>query len=120
MFLAMSCSRDNNNVTPIYTAKLEMTHTGEFINGKISYKKENGEIISILANEEFVSGKTKTVSFNVTKGFASYINVNIIDLYGDLKIRWTITDQYGKTYQTWDRNLSRTGGNTKDLYEEVF
>ncbi|MBP7173819.1 MAG: hypothetical protein KBA33_07100 [Cloacibacterium sp.] len=119
MFLAMSCSRDND-VNPVYTAKLEMTHTGEFINGKISYKNEKGELVSILVNEELVSGRSKTISFNVTKGFASYVNVNLVDLYGDLKIKWTITDQNGKAYQTWDRTLSRNGGNAKDLYEETF
>ncbi len=119
MISVMSCSRDNE-VSPVYTAKLEMTHTGDFINGKVFYKNEKGELVSIIANDVFVSGETKTVSFNVSKGFASQININLVDLYGNFIIKWTISDQNGKIYQIWDRKISRTGGNAKDLYEEIF
>ena len=116
-FIVSSCSRDKDDDT-IYTAKLQVQYQGNnSINGSVTYRDANGNKRKIYLR----SGMSESISFEVNKGFKSFVEVKATDIYGNLFVKWTVTKTYtGARVQNWSTNFtSYTGQGITDSYKET-
>ena len=116
-FIVSSCSRDKDD-DAIYTAKLQVQYQGNnSINGSVTYRDANGNKRKIYLR----SGMSESISFEVNKGFKSFVEVKATDIYGNLFVKWTVTKTYtGARVQNWSTSFtSYTGQNFTDSYKET-
>ena len=116
-FIVSSCSRDKDD-DAIYTAKLQVQYQGNnSINGSVTYRDANGNKRKIYLR----SGISENISFEVNKGFKSFVEVKATDIYGNLFVKWTVTKTYtGARVQNWSTSFtSYTGQNFTDSYKET-
>ena len=120
-FIVSSCSRDKDD-DAIYTAKLQVQHhsnnsRNSTANGSVTYRDANGNKRKIYLR----SGISENISFEVNKGFKSFIEVKATDIYGNLFVKWTVTKTYtGARVQNWSTNFtSYTGQGITDSYKET-
>jgi lipoprotein len=116
-FIVSSCSRDKDD-DAIYTAKLQVQYQGNnSINGSVTYRDANGNKRKIYLR----SGMSESISFEVNKGFKSFVEVKATDIYGNLFVKWTVTKTYtGTRVQNWSTNFtSYTGKGITDSYKET-
>ena len=74
-FIVSSCSRDKDD-DAIYTAKLQVQYQGNnSINGTVTYRDANGNKRKIYLR----SGMSESISFEVNKGFKSFVEVKATD-----------------------------------------
>ena len=61
------------------------------------------------------------ISFEVNKGFKSFVEGKATDIYGNLFVKWTVTKTYtGARVQNWSTSFtSYTGQNFTDSYKET-
>ncbi len=117
VFIFSSCSRDKDD-DAIYTAKLQVQYQGNnSINGSVTYRDANGNKRKIYLR----SGMSESISFEVNKGFKSFVEVKATDIYGNLFVKWTVTKTYtGARVQNWSTSFtSYTGQNFTDSYKET-
>ena len=107
---------------PIYTAKLQVQHhsnnsRNSTANGSVTYRDANGNKRKIYLR----SGMSESISFEVNKGFKSFVEVKATDIYGNLFVKWTVTKTYtGARVQNWSTNFtSYTGQGITDSYKET-
>ena len=115
-FIVSSCSRDKDDA--IYTAKLQVQYQGNnSINGSVTYRDANGNKRKIYLR----SGMSESISFEVNKGFKSFVEVKATDIYGNLFVKWTVTKTYtGARVQNWSTSFtSYTGQDFTDSYKET-
>ena len=116
-FIVSSCSRDKDD-DAIYTAKLQVQYQGNnSINGSVTYRDANGNKRKIYLR----SGMSESISFEVNKGFKSFVEVKATDIYGNLFVKWTVTKTYtGTRVQNWSTNFtSYTEQGITDSYKEI-
>jgi len=116
-FIVSSCSRDKDD-DAIYTAKLQVQYQGNnSINGSVTYRDANGNKRKIYLR----SGMSENISFEVNKGFKSFVEVKATDIYGNLFVKWTVTKTYtGARVQNWSTSFtSYTGQDFTDSYKET-
>lgn len=120
-FIVSSCSRDKDD-DAIYTAKLQVQHhsnnsRNSTANGSVTYRDANGNKRKIYLR----SGMSENISFEVNKGFKSFVEVKATDIYGNLFVKWTVTKTYtGARVQNWSTNFtSYTGQGITDSYKET-
>ena len=120
-FIVSSCSRDKDD-DAIYTAKLQVQHhsnnsRNSIANGSVTYRDANGNKRKIYLR----SGISENISFEVNKGFKSFVEVKATDIYGNLFVKWTVTKTYtGARVQNWSTNFtSYTGQGITDSYKET-
>ena len=120
-FIVSSCSRDKDD-DAIYTAKLQVQHhsnnsRNSTANGSVTYRDANGNKRKIYLR----SGMSENISFEVNKGFKSFVEVKATDIYGNLFVKWTVTKTYtGTRVQNWSTNFtSYTGQGITDSYKET-
>ena len=116
-FIVSSCSRDKDD-DAIYTAKLQVQYQGNnSINGSVTYRDANGNKRKIYLR----SGMSESISFEVNKGFKSFVEVKATDIYGNLFVKWTVTKTYtGARVQNWSTSFtSYTGQDFTDSYKET-
>ena len=120
-FIVSSCSRDKDD-DAIYTAKLQVQHhsnnsRNSTANGSVTYRDANGNKRKIYLR----SGISENISFEVNKGFKSFVEVKATDIYGNLFVKWTVTKTYtGARVQNWSTNFtSYTGQGITDSYKET-
>ena len=113
-FIVSSCSRDK--------AKLQVQHhsnnsRNSTANGSVTYRDANGNKRKIYLR----SGMSESISFEVNKGFKSFVEVKATDIYGNLFVKWTVTKTYtGARVQNWSTNFtSYTGQGITDSYKET-
>ena len=106
----------------IYTAKLQVQHhsnnsRNSTANGSVTYRDANGNKRKIYLR----SGMSESISFEVNKGFKSFVEVKATDIYGNLFVKWTVTKTYtGARVQNWSTNFtSYTGQGITDSYKET-
>jgi lipoprotein len=115
-FIVSSCSRDKDDA--IYTAKLQVQYQGNnSINGSVTYRDANGNKRKIYLRR----GMSESISFEVNKGFKSFVEVKATDIYGNLFVKWTVTKTYtGARVQNWSTSFtSYTGQDFTDSYKET-
>ena len=93
-FIVSSCSRDKDD-DAIYTAKLQVQHhsnnsRNSTANGSVTYRDANGNKRKIYLR----SGMSENISFEVNKGFKSFVEVKATDIYGNLFVKWTVTTSF--------------------------
>ena len=86
-FIVSSCSRDKDD-DAIYTAKLQVQHhsnnsRNSAANGSVTYRDANGNKRKIYLR----SGMSENISFEVNKGFKSFVEVKATDIYGNLFVK---------------------------------
>ena len=120
-FIVSSCSRDKDD-DAIYTAKLQVQHhsnnsRNSTANGSVTYRDANGNKRKIYLR----SGMSENISFEVNKGFKSFVEVKATDIYGNLFVKWTVTKTYtGTRVQNWSTNFtSYTEQGITDSYKET-
>jgi lipoprotein len=118
-FIVSSCSRDKDD-DAIYTAKLQVQYQGNnSINGSVTYRDANGNKRKIYLR----SGISENISFEVNKGFKSFIEVKATDIYGNLFVKWTVTKTYtGARVQNWSTSFTSYTGQRQsftDSYKET-
>ena len=118
-FIVSSCSRDKDD-DAIYTAKLQVQYQGNnSINGSVTYRDANGNKRKIYLR----SGISKNISFEVNKGFKSFVEVKATDIYGNLFVKWTVTKTYtGARVQNWSTSFTSYTGQRQsftDSYKET-
>ena len=120
-FIVSSCSRDKDD-DAVYTAKLQVQHhsnnsRNSTANGSVTYRDANGNKRKIYLR----SGMSENISFEVNKGFKSFVEVKATDIYGNLFVKWTVTKTYtGARVQNWSTSFtSYTGQNFTDSYKET-
>jgi len=120
-FIVSSCSRDKDD-DAIYTAKLQVQHhsnnsRNSTANGSVTYRDANGNKRKIYLR----SGMSENISFEVNKGFKSFVEVKATDIYGNLFVKWTVTKTYtGTRVQNWSTNFtSYTEQGITDSYKEI-
>ena len=118
-FIVSSCSRDKDD-DAIYTAKLQVQYQGNnSINGSVTYRDANGNKRKIYLR----SGISENISFEVNKGFKSFVEVKAIDIYGNLFVKWTVTKTYtGARVQNWSTSFTSYTGQRQsftDSYKET-
>ena len=118
-FIVSSCSRDKDDDT-IYTAKLQVQYQGNnSINGSVTYRDANGNKRKIYLR----SGISENISFEVNKGFKSFVEVKATDIYGNLFVKWTVTKTYtGARVQNWSTSFTSYTGQRQsftDSYKET-
>jgi|GEM_PF-265335 len=120
-FIVSSCSRDKDD-DAVYTAKLQVQHhsnnsRNSTANGSVTYRDANGNKRKIYLR----SGMSENISFEVNKGFKSFVEVKATDIYGNLFVKWTVTKTYtGARVQNWSTNFtSYTGQGITDSYKET-
>ena len=120
-FIVSSCSRDKDD-DAIYTAKLQVQHQSSnprnsAVNGSVTYRDANGNKRKIYLR----SGMLENISFEVNKGFKSFVEVKATDIYGNLFVKWTVTKTYtGARVQNWSTSFtSYTGQDFTDSYKET-
>jgi len=120
-FIVSSCSRDKDD-DAVYTAKLQVQHhsnnsRNSTANGSVTYRDANGNKRKIYLR----SGMSENISFEVNKGFKSFVEVKATDIYGNLFVKWTVTKTYtGTRVQNWSTNFtSYTGQGITDSYKET-
>ena len=116
-FIVSSCSRDKDD-DAIYTAKLQVQYQGNnSINGSVTYRDANGNKRKIYLRR----GMSESISFEVNKGFKSFVEVKATDIYGNLFVKWTVTKTYtGARVQNWSTSFtSYTGQDFTDSYKET-
>jgi len=118
-FIVSSCSRDKDDDT-IYTAKLQVQYQGNnSINGSVTYRDANGNKRKIYLR----SGMSENISFEVNKGFKSFVEVKATDIYGNLFVKWTVTKTYtGARVQNWSTSFTSYTGQRQsftDSYKET-
>lgn len=118
-FIVSSCSRDKDD-DAIYTAKLQVQYQGNnSINGTVTYRDANGNKRKIYLR----SGMSENISFEVNKGFKSFVEVKATDIYGNLFVKWTVTKTYtGSRVQNWSTNFTSYTGQRQsftDSYKET-
>jgi len=118
-FIVSSCSRDKDD-DAIYTAKLQVQYQGNnSINGSVTYRDANGNKRKIYLR----SGMSESISFEVNKGFKSFVEVKATDIYGNLFVKWTVTKTYtGARVQNWSTSFTSYTGQRQsftDSYKET-
>lgn len=118
-FIVSSCSRDKDD-DAIYTAKLQVQYQGNnSINGSVTYRDANGNKRKIYLR----SGISENISFEVNKGFKSFVEVKATDIYGNLFVKWTVTKTYtGARVQNWSTSFTSYTGQRQsftDSYKET-
>ena len=118
-FIVSSCSRDKDD-DAIYTAKLQVQYQGNnSINGSVTYRDANGNKRKIYLR----SGRSENISFEVNKGFKSFVEVKATDIYGNLFVKWTVTKTYtGARVQNWSTSFTSYTGQRQsftDSYKET-
>ena len=118
-FIVSSCSRDKDD-DAIYTAKLQVQYQGNnSINGSVTYRDANGNKRKIYLR----SGMSESISFEVNKGFKSFVEVKATDIYGNLFVKWTVTKTYtGARVQNWSTSFTSYTGQKQsftDSYKET-
>ena len=118
-FIISSCSRDKDD-DAIYTAKLQVQYQGNnSINGSVTYRDANGNKRKIYLR----SGMSESISFEVNKGFKSFVEVKATDIYGNLFVKWTVTKTYtGARVQNWSTSFTSYTGQKQsftDSYKET-
>jgi lipoprotein len=118
-FIISSCSRDKDD-DAIYTAKLQVQYQGNnSINGSVTYRDANGNKRKIYLR----SGISENISFEVNKGFKSFVEVKATDIYGNLFVKWTVTKTYtGARVQNWSTSFTSYTGQKQsftDSYKET-
>ena len=118
-FIISSCSRDKDD-DAIYTAKLQVQYQGNnSINGSVTYRDANGNKRKIYLR----SGMSENISFEVNKGFKSFVEVKATDIYGNLFVKWTVTKTYtGARVQNWSTSFTSYTGQRQsftDSYKET-
>ena len=118
-FIVSSCSRDKDD-DAIYTAKLQVQYQGNnSINGSVTYRDANGNKRKIYLR----SGMSENISFEVNKGFKSFVEVKATDIYGNLFVKWTVTKTYtGARVQNWSTSFTSYTGQRQsftDSYKET-
>ena len=118
-FIVSSCSRDKDD-DAIYTAKLQVQYQGNnSINGTVTYRDANGNKRKIYLR----SGMSENISFEVNKGFKSFVEVKATDIYGNLFVKWTVTKTYtGARVQNWSTSFTSYTGQRQsftDSYKET-
>ena len=118
-FIISSCSRDKDD-DAIYTAKLQVQYQGNnSINGSVTYRDANGNKRKIYLR----SGISENISFEVNKGFKSFVEVKATDIYGNLFVKWTVTKTYtGARVQNWSTSFTSYTGQRQsftDSYKET-
>ena len=118
-FIISSCSRDKDD-DAIYTAKLQVQYQGNnSINGSVTYRDANGNKRKIYLR----SGMSESISFEVNKGFKSFVEVKATDIYGNLFVKWTVTKTYtGARVQNWSTSFTSYTGQRQsftDSYKET-
>ena len=118
-FIVSSCSRDKDD-DAIYTAKLQVQYQGNnSINGSVTYRDANGNKRKIYLR----SGMLENISFEVNKGFKSFVEVKATDIYGNLFVKWTVTKTYtGARVQNWSTSFTSYTGQRQsftDSYKET-
>ena len=117
-FIVSSCSRDKDDA--IYTAKLQVQYQGNnSINGSVTYRDANGNKRKIYLRR----GMSESISFEVNKGFKSFVEVKATDIYGNLFVKWTVTKTYtGARVQNWSTSFTSYTGQRQsftDSYKET-
>lgn len=117
-FIVSSCSRDKDDA--IYTAKLQVQYQGNnSINSSVTYRDANGNKRKIYLR----SGISESISFEVNKGFKSFVEVKATDIYGNLFVKWTVTKTYtGARVQNWSTSFTSYTGQRQsftDSYKET-
>ena len=117
-FIVSSCSRDKDDA--IYTAKLQVQYQGNnSINGSVTYRDANGNKRKIYLRR----GMSESISFEVNKGFKSFVEVKATDIYGNLFVKWTVTKTYtGARVQNWSTSFTSYTGQKQsftDSYKET-
>lgn len=118
-FIVSSCSRDKDD-DAIYTAKLQVQYQGNnSINGSVTYRDANGNKRKIYLR----NGISENISFEVNKGFKSFVEVKATDIYGNLFVKWTVTKTYtGARVQNWSTSFTSYTGQRQsftDSYKET-
>ena len=118
-FIVSSCSRDKDD-DAVYTAKLQVQYQGNnSINGSVTYRDANGNKRKIYLR----SGMSESISFEVNKGFKSFVEVKATDIYGNLFVKWTVTKTYtGARVQNWSTSFTSYTGQRQsftDSYKET-
>ena len=118
-FIVSSCSRDKDD-DAVYTAKLQVQYQGNnSINGSVTYRDANGNKRKIYLR----SGMSENISFEVNKGFKSFVEVKATDIYGNLFVKWTVTKTYtGARVQNWSTSFTSYTGQRQsftDSYKET-
>ena len=122
-FIVSSCSRDKDD-DAVYTAKLQVQHhsnnsRNSTANGSVTYRDANGNKRKIYLR----SGISENISFEVNKGFKSFVEVKATDIYGNLFVKWTVTKTYtGARVQNWSTNFTSYTGQRQsftDSYKET-
>ena len=118
-FIVSFCSRDKDD-DAIYTAKLQVQYQGNnSINGSVTYRDANGNKRKIYLR----SGMSENISFEVNKGFKSFVEVKATDIYGNLFVKWTVTKTYtGARVQNWSTSFTSYTGQRQsftDSYKET-
>ena len=118
-FIVSSCSRDKDD-DAIYTAKLKVQYQGNnSINGSVTYRDANGNKRKIYLR----SGMSENISFEVNKGFKSFVEVKATDIYGNLFVKWTVTKTHtGARVQNWSTSFTSYTGQRQsftDSYKET-
>lgn len=118
-FIVSSCSRDKDD-DAVYTAKLQVQYQGNnSINGSVTYRDANGNKRKIYLR----NGISENISFEVNKGFKSFVEVKAADIYGNLFVKWTVTKTYtGARVQNWSTSFTSYTGQRQsftDSYKET-
>ena len=118
-FIVSSCSRDKDD-DAVYTAKLQVQYQGNnSINGSVTYRDSNGNKRKIYLR----NGISENISFEVNKGFKSFVEVKATDIYGNLFVKWTVTKTYtGARVQNWSTSFTSYTGQRHsftDSYKET-
>lgn len=118
-FIVSSCSRDKDD-DAVYTAKLQVQYQGNnSINGSVTYRDANGNKRKIYLR----NGISENISFEVNKGFKSFVEVKATDIYGNLFVKWTVTKTYtGARVQNWSTSFTSYTGQRQsftDSYKET-
>ena len=118
-FIVSSFSRDKD-YDAVYTAKLQVQYQGNnSINGSVTYRDANGNKRKIYLR----NGISENISFEVNKGFKSFVEVKAADIYGNLFVKWTVTKTYtGARVQNWSTSFTSYTGQRQsftDSYKET-